>query len=293
MKGDNANFYILPVLSTFDPDGGGRIRVRIPAYDDDNAPIESLPYVFPMLPKHLHVNPKVGESVIVFLQQKGKSGTQRVFVGPIISQPYTMDYDLHNGTARSLLTGTQTGLPEQSPEKDEENLGTLPEREDIAIEGRKNADIVLKDNEVRIRCGHKKDAGAREKLKRLKRNTVDPAYIQMKYAQRGTRDDLYSSSINIVADRINLLSHDSKTLLNLNGDRKDGCINDDEMANIETKAHPMIYGDELVDFLRNVVTALVTHTHPFPMKSTVMDNEMARKLMVNLDDMLSKSIKFN
>ena len=61
---------------------GRRIKVRL--YEDPkNLKEDELPWVWPLLPKHLQVIPKVGEMVLVlFLFLVGARGN-RFYIGPI------------------------------------------------------------------------------------------------------------------------------------------------------------------------------------------------------------------
>lgn len=297
MESDKALLYITEVISTYDENDGGRIKVRISPYDLPDTPIEELPYVFPLLPKHLHVNPKIGELVLVIFQKQGAAKSDRFYIGPIISQPYDMDMGgIYTG--RALLNGcTVSGKPQPRVDMDPENAGTVPERDDIAIEGRKNSDIVLKDNEVRIRCGHKEEPDSTDRSNRLHRNRRDPAYIQMKFdrSRRMTSkssDDRYSSSVNVVADRINLLSHDSPDNFELTDPNE--LISENTMSKIMREAHQMVYGDELVKYLKKLVDIFEKHTHPFAMDPPCLDS--TQKAAINtsqLDGILSNSIRIN
>ena len=62
------------VVSVSDDTDSDLIKVKIlpedSAYGDDYS---KLPYAFPLLPKMLHVKPKVGEGVFVFLTEEGKT----------------------------------------------------------------------------------------------------------------------------------------------------------------------------------------------------------------------------
>ena len=73
MDGNNNLIYMCRVLSVIDDNEGLRIKVRIPYLDDKTTPVSELPYVFPLLPKFMHVNPKNDEMVLVFLQSIGDS----------------------------------------------------------------------------------------------------------------------------------------------------------------------------------------------------------------------------
>lgn len=295
-------FYICKVEHVYDGQDGLRIKVRIPYHDADKATIDELPYAFPLLPKHLHVNPQVGETVIVFTQEVDNPEMDRFFIGPIISQPYYMRYDTGENS-RALLngqhyipgktrTGTKIGILPKS-DMDPENAGVLPGRGDIAIEGRQNADIVLKDNEIRIRCGYKEEPNSSAPINRLHRNKTDQAYIQMKFDKDGRGGDKkYATSMNVVADRINLLSHDSSDYFDLN-DKKD-LISDETMSKIMKEAHPVVYGDELIAYLKKLIRVFETHTHPFAQDPPCLDDSQISAInTAQLDEMVSKSIRVN
>ena len=159
------------------------------------------------------------------------------------------------------------------------------------IQGRQNADLILKDNEVRLRCGFKREPNGNPQ-NTLLFNREDLSYIQMKYKKlKDHNKNDFASSINIVADRINLLSHDSKTPFTLN-DRK-SLITDEELVKILEKAHPLPYGDELIEFLKQLIEVIRTHTHPFAMDPPCFTTPQDNVLNTDLDQMLSESIRIN
>ena len=301
-------FKMCPVEYVDDNSKGLRIKVRIQPYDNGKDITQEpniknkgngVPWCFPLLPKMLHVNPKVGELVIVFCQQPNSPKSQRLFFGPIISQDYMLDYDFDyfksnvKSSARRLFSGgapDKVYAPFPNPDEDGENEGTIPEREDVAIRGRSNTDIILKDSETHIRCGFKKTPDSATKDK-LHFNDKDLAYILMRYRASDDETGEYNSSVNIVADRINLLSHDSNTYFDM-GDRKD-LISDNEMKKILDKAHELPYGDVLVDFLKCFVDIFKRHVHPYsgiPPTLAATDTQM---LSPEWNSMLSKSIRIN
>ncbi|MBP5458059.1 MAG: hypothetical protein J6Y37_16345 [Paludibacteraceae bacterium] len=279
--------HICKVLSVDDDQHGLRIKVRIPSLDDPETPVDELPYAFPLMPKHLHVNPKKDECVLVIFQDAGVSDGNRFFVGPVISQPQNLKFDPYNYTATTMLNGWQLKAM-KDPDMNPDTKGTLPEREDVAIEGRDNADLILKENEVRLRCGFKtNDYGSFGDS--LTFNKDDLAYIQMKYSKmKDSNGNAYSSVINVVADRINLLSHDSRTDFKLNDPEK--LITEQELKRITENAHPVAYGDELVELLKKIVHVLLNHTHSFPMNVPCQQTSLEN---INYDAILSKSIKIN
>lgn len=288
---DDKIFRECEVLSVIDDKAGLRIKVRIHPDDSDCETIDDLPFCYPLLPKHFHINPKVGEMVLVITSVLGLTKGRRWFIGPIISQQYNLNYDPFNFSAKSILDKGKMATPLPRPELNPDNEGSYPDREDIAIQGRQNADLILKDNEVRLRCGFKREpVGKPENT--LLFNREDLSYIQMKYKKlKDHKKNDFASCINIVADRINLLSHDSKTPFTLN-DRK-SLITDEELVKILEKAHPLPYGDELIEFLKQLIEVIRTHTHPFAMDPPCFTTPQIDVLNTNLDEMLSNSIRIN
>lgn len=296
-----ANFYFCRVESVFDENDGLRIKVRIPTVDPNERAdpyLERVPYAFPLLPKHLHVNPRVGEMVLVFIQNSNAPKVGRFFIGPIISQQYMLDYDPFNYSAQVLTDGSQIGNALPIPSTNPENIGSIPDRNDIVIQGRQNCEVALKPNELRLRCGFKSMPTAEDPSKRLLNNSVSPAYIQMKYKRSFSesgrmRDDgdSFKSEINIVADRINILSHDSSTYFNL-ADREE-LINKEELKKIYELAHPLPYGDELMELLREVIRIFLNHTHPYAMLPPALNASDKNILNRDLTELLSKSVRIN
>ena len=281
---DDKIFRECAVVSVDDENACLRIKVRLQP-EDNNTAVEDLPYCFPLLPKHFQVNPKVGEMVLVITSRLGVAQSRRWFIGPIISQQYMLRED----PFISATTGYFSLLPR--PELNPENEGSYPDREDVAVQGRKNADLILKENEVRLRCGFQKEPNGLSQNSLLF-NKEDLSYIQMKYKRmKDHKGKTFNSAINIVADRINLLSHDSTTPFTLNDTKE--LITEKELKKILEKAHPLIYGDELVNFLTQLIEVIRTHTHPFAMDPPCFTTPQTKVLDTDLDAMLSQSIKCN
>lgn len=292
-----------------DKSKGMRIKVRMSPQDngkditqeptqDNNG--DGIPWCFPLLPKMIHVSPKVGELVVVFCQNPNSVNSQRMFLGPIISQDYMFNWDYDytsdwgiKSSARRLLTNMPSDTvysPFPNPDEDADNRGTIPEREDVALRGRGNADVILTDDELRLRCGFKKNPTSDTKT-RLHFNSEDLAYILMRYRKGKDETGSYNSSVNIVGDRINLLSHDSNTYFDL-GDSNE-LVTDMQMEQILEKAHELPYGDVLVDFLKAFVDVFNRHTHPFPGKAPSLGEADKETLSPSWNNMLSKSIRIN
>lgn len=288
---DDIIIRLCEVLSVEDDNAGLRIKVRISPDDGDIQYIDDLPYAFPLLPKLIHVNPKVGECVLVILSTQGQSNGNRWFIGPLISQQYMTNYDPFKFSSRCLLTGQQVAKPLPNPNQNPLNNGTVPERDDIALQGRKNTDVILKDNELRIRCGFKKYPTGKPK-DTLAFNNIDLGYIQMRYKQmKDNKGNDFSSVTNIVSDRINLLTYDSANYFNMT--EPTSLITDDELLKILENAHPLPYGDILIDFLSKLIKIFSEHTHSFPMNPPSFTQPEKQTLATDLTKMLSQGVRIN
>jgi hypothetical protein len=280
------------VINNVDPYGGNRIQVKLGNIHDGNVKDNELIYCTPLIPKLIHIIPKPGELVLVILQKNNSSKGNRFYIGPVLSQPQRYYHELNN-TALSFLDnpdgGNNSTLP--NPNNNLDNKGSIPEINDISFIGRDNCDITLKEHEIRLRCGYKENGN---KDNNLKFNKIDPAFIQMQWERRfddntNLTDKKYSSSINIFADRINLLSRHSD--INIGELDNYELITPDKMNELLSKCHPLVYGDKLIQFLENFRTAYLTHTHPFPMMPPVPDAKTNQIATIDFDSMLSKSVK--
>lgn len=263
------------VISVDDKSDGGRIKVHVRGEDPINYDINNIPYAFPLLPKTIHVKPKVGEFVFVFTQS-GDYNDDRYWIGPIISQPDKMSYD--SITALSFLNAGNVN-PATAPSTIPENKGVPMDEGDIGFYGRGNSDIFLKPSEVRIRAGKSYD------LKHYNRENM--SYIQVKH------DNIKKEgAINIVSDNINLLSHKSIDKYNLTDPTK--LITDEEYEHIMKTAHQLPYGDILVELLEILIKAFSTHVHAYHgLPPDISQNEIVKLLEFDIKKMLSKNIRIN
>lgn len=295
VKNNNFLIYYCKVESVDDDSMGYRIKVRIPPYDPtftEDPTMETIPYCFPLLPKVLHVYPKEGEMVFVIFQQQESNQGDRFFIGPVVSQDYFLD-KCEYMQAGTLLRGEQIVPPLENPKMNSDNEGTLPDREDIAIRGRNNSDVVLLDNELRLRCGFKKYPYSSSEETGLNFNDHDMSYIQMKYFPEGKNDSLgeYNSVVNIVGDRINLISHDGKPFIG-NVDR-DCMISEEKQDEIQYTTHQLPYGDDIVEYLRKVIDIFSNHSHSWHKKTPDLIQSEIDVLNTDLNKFLSKTIRIN
>ena len=280
---------ICQVMDVYDDADGERIKVRLKP-EDDKVKDEKIPYVYPLLPKMLHIKPKVGELVLVVLTETSNGFSNRYYIGPIVSQPQFMEKEDIIPRALSLYPNNKQ-KPAVAPSTNADSHGALAKDEDIAIYGRKKSDIILTDDDLRIRCGSRiydpKEPGG------ILFNRSNPSYIHLKHSddKRGEGDKQYQSTATIVADKINLISHQSDTPFRVNNEEH--LIADDEMQKIIDAAHELPYGDILVQFLKLFVRAFLHHSHPYPGMSPCLTDEYFEVMRYDLNKILSESVRIN
>lgn len=251
---------------------GDRIRVRL-LPEDRSKEKEECDYAFPLLPKMLHVKPKVGEQVFVIVEDENRRGCQRYYIGPIISQPQFIKYDDYALSASSLLQGSLT-KPDKAPSINADTHGSMCDDNDIAIYGRGDTDIILSDDDLLIRCGSRKFGSDNSFIF----NRKNPSYIKLKEHNNKLIDESETSA-TIVADSINLLSHKGSAISNGGNPLTNGKeqISEDTYNEILEKAHVLPYGDILVDFLTMFLQMFKSHTHKYPNLPPCPD-ELSKKL---------------
>lgn len=291
-----------PVIDIDDETDSGLIKVRLHPYDDDKT-INEIPYAFPLLPKMFYVKPKLFEGVFVFLAITNDGNSQRYYIGPVISQENKLYLDRYM-YADSFMNGSVSD-PDIAPHTKPEIDGVLPSGDDVMVRGRKNADIQITEDDVRIRAGVKLVNEMNHQDMVFNEN--DPAYVKLKYHTNGlltktdgtseTEQKQVNSTATIVADKINLFSNTSDEKgFNLTN-RKD-LIEDDELKKAIKEAYKLPYGEKLVEILSIFIDAFLKHTHPYPMMTPCVANgipELETKKTELLDNgkLLSDTVRIN
>jgi hypothetical protein len=309
----------------------GRIKVRLDS-DGKGVSTQDLPYAFPLLPKVLQSVPKVGEGVFVINAKLNTPDSQRYYIGPIISQPQFQEfcsYNKGNGDAVSLLSIAKAlrNDPLTSIERAKDlTKGSFPNVKDVALIGRGQEDIVLKyrgnsdgayssTSEIDLRAGIRLQP-TDNTIKYLQGNVVfntkNPAYIQVKYKQSGLAglndgegdNDEYkhesktsreaNSVVNVVADKINLISHKDTNQFGELLTNNEELLLEEQMDNIMSKLHKSVYGDELIKLLQLMVRAICEHTHPFSMlPPTVNGTALSDIIGYDYSKILSDNIRIS
>lgn len=311
-----------------DESEGGRIKVRLDS--DGKKSTNELPWAFPLNPKVIQSVPQKGEGVFVILSEADNIHSQRYYIGPIISQPQyfaNCEYgDVGRGPAMSLISASKPMRAEpltSISRKKELTEGSFPKPQDVALIGRGQEDIVLKyrnsqyskESEIDLRAGIRLEPSD-DSIKYLQGNVIfndnDPAYIQIKYSKNGLSglkrgkgdddDDKYEGVtkrtakgvVNVVADKINLISHNDTNSFGKKIADKENLINPDELDDIMSKLHRAVYGDELITLLKKIVEVLATHTHPYPMKTPIVGGTPLTELIdYPYENIISENVRIS
>jgi hypothetical protein len=239
--------YYGEVISISDPTEGGRIKVRLQGIDN-NTPNDDLPWSYPMLPKFFHIYPQVGEVVRVFLEDSKYPEKSRYWLGSIISQPQKIGFD----SCYTALSTTNFAVtaPEPAPNTYPDADGVFPTKDDVAVVGKINTDVILRINEVHLR------AGKHENDDILKLNVKNPAHVSLIYEQQQDSNTYYSNTI-IMSDKIALITHEGDPKF------KAARLEPKDRARIFETAHPIARADVLVEALEIFRKALIQHIHPY------------------------------
>ncbi len=266
------------VMSIDDKTDGGVILVKIPDLDlkVDN---ENLPKCYPLLPKFFHLYPKVGEIVRVFIEDVKYPNKSRFWLGSIISQLQKVEYD--NIYSALSTTNIQIMKPEPALSTLPDADGVFPKKEDVAIIGRVNTDLILKPNQTLLRAG-KHENGSVYKL-----NIKNPAQLILTYEPKSGSTTVFQSSSVVQGDKIALISHDGKPQF------KASNLSTDDRNRIFDEGHPMVRGDVLVKALELMRKTIINHIHGYSGlnadKSAVI-NDLEK---IDFDAIMQKNIVIN
>lgn len=302
------------VVDIRDIQNGSRVRVRIRPTDNDLTD-DKVPFGYPLLPKMLHVKPKLHEMVFVIFADDKDAQSQRYYIGPVISQPQYFEKQLYGAGASDLLQGATEKkntlldritdkfkkilTPAEIAQKEKEIKQLLPNDNDIAISSRKNTDILLKDNDIQIRCGVKLLDNSL-----IEFNTTKSAFFKLKHYPysysftHNNKTETINSAATIYADKINLISTNGNPHIPINSAEE--LLNDKAIEEFIKTAHPIPYGDKLCEMLSELIKVFREHTHNYTNLSPVPDPNYVNFVMKygydgnRLKEMLlSKNINVN
>lgn len=245
---DQRSIYYGEVVSIEDDTDGGRIKVKILGLDNKITDLTELPYCYPMLPKFIHLYPKLGEIVRIFIEDTRYPQRGRFWLGSVISQPHKIEFD-SIFTALSTTDRAYTA-PEKSPSSFPDADGVYPTKSEIGIVGRINTDIILRDNQLEFRAGKHEDGDV------LKLNIKNPASLTMTFEKKED-EDYYHSNTVIQSDKIAIISHDGEPQF------KAARLTTDDRTKIFDEGHPLARADILVEALNIIRRAIIGHIHGY------------------------------
>lgn len=302
--------------------GFGRIQVDIPATPSvggtgvkiDDKGNRKYTEAIPLMPKHLSVIPKVDEAVLVF-SFEGSMTQDYYYIGPLISSLDFLNFDDGSINARRMFSyGMGKINPPVTSVKTNSNIipdmkGVFSDPEDITIQGRYNTDIIQKTNEVLIRAGKftKSKKGENNNPYDFKFNKATQGFIQIKNNFNFSTDkniNTLGTVTNIVSNKINLLTYGGSPNIILN---QDDLLDKKQLNNLmgsdpNTSAHPLPFGDVLLEMLKLLKDGLVTHIHrSHGQKASFMTSDGDKKVMDGFEQkfgeiekrLLSKNIRIN
>ncbi len=297
------SIYVGYVADTKDNYTGGRLKAIVSI--DKGRKLENIPYAFPLIPKMVQVKPKVGEAVVVFIANDKEPSSQRWYLGPIISQPDKMWFDSFSSLSATKMLENGGAAPSKSIALFPENEGAMPKDEDIALLGRKNTDVILTENDVRVRAGARL---TKPETGKVEFNRDAPAYLKLKYHENPlittpspgetVPHTKTRSTATVVADKINLISPNGDEGFSVT-DKEEG-INDEKMKQIIEKAHKLPYGDLLCDFFSEFLDMFKNHVHEYHGMPPVLTEPAAAAFLAKYptkesmeDQLLSKDVRIN
>lgn len=275
---DIRNIYYGEVMSITDPTDGGRIRVKILGLDNHITDTDKLPECYPLIPKFFHIYPRVGEMVRIFIENKDYPQRGRFWMGSIISQPQKIEFD----SIYTALSTTNMAMttPEPAPSTYPDAIGVYPTLEEIAVVGRVNTDIILRDSQLEFR------AGKHENDNVLKLNVENPATLSMTFEQLPESKEYYSNTL-MLSDKIGLITHEG------NPKFKAVRIDSEERARIFEQGHPIARGDVLVEALNIIRNAIISHIHGYSALEADKNSIINDLEKINFENILQKNVVTN
>lgn len=189
----------------------------------------------PLLPMHLYLLPQVGDNIkvlVVDTELDLNTKNNAYWVGPTVTNYPGLG---HPSATRQKLA------PGKAISTDPAAKGLYPEKKDVALLGRGNADIIVKNQELLLR------AGQRQRRDPNQLNVENPAYVQLHFGEE-------QSTANIVADRINLISHQG------DGDFP-AWLDEAAIERFLGNTHPVAWGDNITRLFKVIIKFMRTHRH--------------------------------
>lgn len=290
------NIYPAVVINIDDPTEQNRIVARIISLDengkvlggrDRDTPDDKLPFCVPMLPEYFHVRPLVGEMVYIFLENPSDNSAPRYWIGPIINSKLKLKFQDYKESIK-IFDYTVFNVNDNTKNKPKV-VTAFPEQADVAVQGRGDADLMLRQREVYLVAG-------KFKPNSFDINTDTPSYLQLKQFDNVTTGPLKAySQTNLQSTNINLFSpigkFRDKNLAKF--EKNDELLSFGDFA---SSLHPMVFGDELIKLLDLIIRVLLNHIHtPQNPLLSIPESKTLQEYTIDgsLQNILSKYIRIN
>lgn len=291
------NIYPAIVINNQDPLGMKRVVARIVSLDengninggrDRDTPDDLLQFCVPIMPNHFHIIPLVDEMVYIFLENPSDNSAPRYYMGSQINSPFKLRFQAY-GESQKIFEYTNFNL-NQNPNSNLQASTILPKSGDIAIQGRSDADLILRPKEAFLVAGKfVKDT--------LEINNETPSIIQIIQKENDEKSKLLPrySQANLTSTNINIYSVRGKfretSLSNFE-------ISEDlkSFGDLANSLHPSVFGDELIKLLDLIIKVLLNHIHTpqKPLLTTPESNEISSYTVDgNLQRIISNHVRIN
>lgn len=274
-------------------------------------PCTEVPWSISLMPKQFQVMPKEGEMCMVLIFDSNQPQMNRAWIGPLMSDKSKINFessesggDLLNSNVIPKNSRNKTKNRTESGEdlsKKGGFTGGFPEKLDVAIMSRNNADIVMptfsdggdnltRSGEVLIRAGKFKFVDATKNGKNLSLNSVNPGYLRLKVTQGNTtHTTLYSDYIDLVSYKNSDGSSGVPRVFNVNPIVE----TDEEITNFHNSLSPLVRGDLLISFLELIRNYVKNHNHPYHQKPATNANSKEEIEKFDLKSIISPHIRIN
>ena len=97
--------------------------------------------------------------------------------------------------------------------------------------------------------------------------------------------------INVVADKINIISNKDENAFNLTD--IDEMIKETDLDNIMNKLHRLAHGDTLVELLKLIIKAILTHVHPYAAMTPIVHGYVQEMAEYEVEKIMSQHVRIS
>jgi len=240
--------------------------------------------------------------VYILLENPSDNSAPRYYMGAQINSPFKLKFQTY-AEANRVFKNTDFNL-NQNKDANLEAAITIPRIGDIALQGRTDADLILRPREAFLVAGKfvkgtlniNKETPSNFQLIQLE-NTKKSNKLKLPFGVSISQDELIPSysQANLTSTNINLYS--------IRGKFRDKSLSDFEInedlksfGEMADTLHPAVFGDELIKLLDLIVRVMLTHIHTpqLPLVSTPDSAELAAyTVQGNLQKIISNHIRIN